>query len=118
MHSRWIHKQRLRNHRSTHNREKAASINKGVPPFYEPGLQQPLLNAIKKGYLKCVVNREEAVLNTDITFITVGTPSQPDGSIDLRYIKSSAIEIGEALNKKDTYHCMHALMFTAVGLGK
>lgn len=89
---------------STHNREKAKSINKGVPPFYEPDLQEPLLNAVKNGYLKCVLNREEAVLNTNITFITVATPSQPNGSIDLRHIKNSAIEIGEALNKKDTHH--------------
>jgi len=89
---------------STHNREKATSINQGVPPFYEPDLQEPLQNAVKNGYLKCVLNREEAVLNTNITFITVATPSQPDGSIDLRHIKNSAIEIGKALNKKDTYH--------------
>lgn len=89
---------------STHNRERATSINRGVPPFYEPGLQETLFNVVKNGYLKCVLNREEAVLNTDITFITVGTPSQSDGSIDLRHIKSSAIEIGKALNKKDTYH--------------
>lgn len=89
---------------STYNREKAKSINQGVPPFHEPGLQEPLANAIRNGYLKCVLNREEAVLNTDITFITVATPSQPDGSIDLRHIRNSAIEIGKALNKKDTYH--------------
>jgi len=89
---------------STHDPEKAASINMGVPPFHEPGLQEPLLDAVRNGYFKCVLNREEAVLNTDITFITVATPSQPDGSIDLRHIKNSAIEIGEALNKKDTYH--------------
>jgi len=89
---------------STNNREKADSINKGVSTFYEPGLQEQLLNVVKSGYLKCVPDREEAVLSTDITFITVATPSQPNGSIDLRYIKSSAIEIGEALSKKDAYH--------------
>ena len=89
---------------STHNREKATSINRGVPPFYEPDLQETLLNTVKNGYLKCVLNREKAVSNTDITFITVATPSQPDGSIDLRHVKDSAIEIGEALNKKDAYH--------------
>jgi UDPglucose 6-dehydrogenase len=89
---------------STHNRERATSINRGIPPFYEPGLQEMLFNVVKNGYLKCVLNREEAVLNTDITFITVATPSQPDGSIDLEHIKNSAIEIGKALNKKDAYH--------------
>jgi UDPglucose 6-dehydrogenase len=89
---------------STHDREKATSINKGTPLFYEPDLQETLLNVVRSGYLKCVLNREEAVLNTDITFITVATPSQPDGSINLQHIKNSATEIGEALNKKDRYH--------------
>jgi len=51
-----------------------------------------------------VLDREEAVLNTGITIISVSTPSQPDGSIDLRFIESSAREIGEALAKKDLYH--------------
>lgn len=89
---------------STHNREKAVLINKGVPPFYEPDLQEKLLNVVKNEYLRCVTNREESVLNTDITFITVATPSQTDGSINLRHMKDSAIEIGETLNKKDSYH--------------
>jgi UDP-glucose 6-dehydrogenase len=51
-----------------------------------------------------MINCEETVLSMDITFITVAIPSQLDGSIDLRHIKNSATEIGEALNKKDTYH--------------
>jgi len=89
---------------STHDPEKAASINRGIPPFYEPNLKEFLQKTVNKGYLKCISDPEQAVLNTDITFITVGTPSQPDGSIDLKYIESSALEIGEALNKKDTYH--------------
>ena len=89
---------------STHDPKKAASINKGIPPFHEPGLQEALQKAVTEGYLKCVLSRGEAVLNTDITFIAVGTPSQPDGSIDLRYIESSAREVGEALKKKKTYH--------------
>jgi len=89
---------------STHDPEKAELINKGVPPFFEYGLEEMLQKVVKKGYLKCVLDREEAVLNTGITIISVSTPSQPDGSIDLRFIESSAREIGEALNKKDAYH--------------
>ncbi len=89
---------------STHDSEKAELINKGVPPFFEYGLEEIMQKVVKKGYLKCVLDREEAVLNTGITIISVSTPSQPDGSIDLRFIESSAREIGEALNKKDAYH--------------
>ena len=58
------------------------------------------------GYLKCLTEREEAILNTEITFVTVGTPSQPNGSIDLEFIEKSAYEIGEALRKKDSYHLL------------
>jgi len=89
---------------STHDPEKAELINKGVPPFFEYGLEEILQKVVKKGYLKCVLDREEAVLDTGITIISVSTPSQPDGSIDLRFIESSAREIGGALNKKDAYH--------------
>jgi len=89
---------------STHDPEKAALINKGVPPFYEVGFEELLRKVVEKGYLKCVLDSGEAVLDTDTTFITVGTPSQRDGSIDLQYIQRSAREIGEALKRKNTYH--------------
>jgi len=89
---------------STHEAKNAGSINRGIPPFHEPNLEEFLRRAVKNEYLKCVLNREEAVLNTDITFIATGTPSQPDGSINLRFIESSAREIGESLSKKDVYH--------------
>ena len=54
--------------------------------------------------MKCVLDRKEAVLNTDVTIISVSAPSQMDGSINLRFVKTSAREIGEALHKKDAYH--------------
>jgi len=89
---------------STHDSVKATLINEGIPPFHEPQLEKLLKKAVSEGYLRCVIGREEAVLNSDVTFIAVGTPSQPDGSIDLKYIKDAAKEIGKALAKKDEYH--------------
>jgi len=90
---------------STHDAEKAAKINEGIPPFFEPNLQELLEKTVHDGSLKCVLNRpDEAVLTTDITFCTVGTPSKPDASIDLQHIERSSQEIGEALREKDTYH--------------
>jgi len=89
---------------STHDSRKVAMISEGVAPFYEPELQEALKEVVKRKALKCTLNTEEAVLNSDISFITVGTPSRPDGSIDLQYIKNSAYEIGEALRKKESYH--------------
>ena len=89
---------------STHDSSKADLVNKGVPLFHEPHLKEMLHEAIVKRYLKAIVGREEAVLQSDVTFITVGTPSKPDGSIDLRFVISAAREIGEALKKKNEYH--------------
>jgi UDPglucose 6-dehydrogenase len=90
---------------STHDAEKAAKINKGVPPFHEPRLQGLLEETIQNGHLKCLVNQtEKAVLETDLTFNAVGTPSRPDGSIDLQFIESSTRDMGRALGKKSAYH--------------
>ena len=84
--------------------EKASLINKGTPPFQEPGLSETLQNVVNKGNLKCTVELEEAVLNTDLTFITVGTPIKADGGINLRFVRNAAHEIGKALEKKSRYH--------------
>jgi UDPglucose 6-dehydrogenase len=85
--------------------EKIAKINKGIPPFHEPGLQQRLSESIQKGYLKGVVGQtDRVILDSDLTFVAVGTPSKPDGSIDLKYIESAACNIGKALKQKKSYH--------------
>ena len=90
---------------STHDAEKAAKINNGIPPFHEPNLQKLLEETIQNGRLTCLINQtEKAVLETDLTFNAVGTPSRPDGSIDLQFIETSTRDIGQALTKKNTYH--------------
>jgi UDPglucose 6-dehydrogenase len=88
----------------THDAEKVEKINKGWAPFYEPKLQELLCNAVKNNLINCTLNYKATILNTNITFITVGTPSKPDGEINLSLIEKAACEIGEALQKKKTYH--------------
>ncbi len=84
---------------------KIEKINQGIPPFHEPGLQEKLSESLAKGNLKGVVGQTDRVVGeTDLTFVAVGTPSRPDGSIDLQYIESAASNIGKALKQKDTYH--------------
>jgi UDPglucose 6-dehydrogenase len=85
--------------------EKIGKINQGKAPFYEPFLQEKLTDSLQKGTLKCLVNQtEKVVFESDLTFVTVGTPSRSDGSIDLKFIESSAYDIGKALAQKDAYH--------------
>ncbi|ASJ16045.1 UDP-glucose 6-dehydrogenase [Thermococcus chitonophagus] len=82
--------------------EKVRKINEGVPPIYEEGLEE-LMRELRGKY-RATTSYEDAILNSDVTFICVGTPSREDGSIDLKYIRSAAEGIGRALNKKDSYH--------------
>jgi UDPglucose 6-dehydrogenase len=86
------------------DKEKTKKMQEGTMPFHEPKLQEELDRAVKTGKLECILNCEEAILNSDITFVAVGTPSRPDGSIDLQFIEAATCEIGEALRKKEDYH--------------
>ena len=89
---------------STYDADKIRLINEKVPPFYEPMLTELLTRGIESGNLKAIYGREEAIFNTDVTFVTVGTPELADGSIDLTFVQKACVEIGHALGKKDEYH--------------
>jgi UDPglucose 6-dehydrogenase len=84
---------------------KINKINQGVPPFHEPGLQEKLTDCIKAGNLRGLANQsEKGILESNLTFVSVGTPSKSDGTIDLKFIEASAHDIGKALRKKSSYH--------------
>ena len=91
---------------STHNEKKAEIINQYESPFFEEGLEEMLadIKENKPELLTCSTDPVQAVLDTDISMITQGTPMRPDKSINLGFIESTAREIGEAFKKKDTYH--------------
>jgi UDPglucose 6-dehydrogenase/GDP-mannose 6-dehydrogenase len=79
--------------------ERVAMVNAGTPPFHEPGLPELLASVDLRGTL----DLEQAVLDSDLTMIAVGTPF--DGTtIDLSYVESVATQIGMALRSKDGYH--------------
>jgi UDPglucose 6-dehydrogenase/GDP-mannose 6-dehydrogenase len=81
---------------------KVDSINNGLPPIYERGLQD-LLKKHVGGRLRASTDLSRAVQQTDLSLIAVGTPF--DGrEIDLTYIKAVSNEIGQALRNKPGYH--------------
>ena len=83
---------------------KIASIRAGRSPIHEPQLQELMEKTIRAGTLKATTNLEDSLGDSDITFVTVGTPSLPDGSISLEYVRSAAESIGRTLNRKQNYH--------------
>lgn len=84
-------------------KETVEKINRKEPTFYEPLIEDALKDAVSKRLLKATGDLDKAVLDSDITFVCVPTPSKKDGSIDTSYIKEVSIALGKAIKKKD-YH--------------
>jgi UDPglucose 6-dehydrogenase len=81
---------------------KVERINRGEPPIHENGLTE-ILRRHAGTRLRATTDLHRAVLDTDITFIAVGTPF--DGQhIDLTFIREAARQIGSALRDKPGYH--------------
>ena len=77
--------------------EKCKKISNGISPFFEPELEKLLRNGLKKK-LK-IANDFLLIKNCDFIFVTVGTPQNTNGSINLSIIKKAISKIGENLEK-------------------
>ncbi|HZS48357.1 MAG TPA: UDP-glucose/GDP-mannose dehydrogenase family protein [Blastocatellia bacterium] len=86
------------------NPVKVEIINSGRSPIVEPGVEELIAKAVKKGQLQATSNVGAAVEESDISLICVGTPGNHNGSLDLTYVKRTCQQIGEALAAKNKYH--------------
>jgi UDPglucose 6-dehydrogenase len=85
------------------DQSKVNQINLGKTPIYEPGLEELLEQHVAGGRLRATTDLEQAVRESDLTLIAVGTPFNRDG-IDLIFVRTCAAQIGAALRSKKTYH--------------
>src|SRR5690242_4908009 len=85
------------------DQERIRQIRNGKAPFHEPQLDGMLEKAVKNKTLDATTDIS-AVRDTRITFVTVGTPSSSDGSIDLMFLKKAIIDLGRTLYGKIGYH--------------
>jgi UDPglucose 6-dehydrogenase len=79
---------------------KIEKLNKGIIPIFEPGLDALVLNNVKNKNLFFTTQLEEALQNSEIVFISVGTPMGNDGSADLQYVLAVAKSIGQLMQKR------------------
>ncbi len=86
------------------NADKVASLNEGRSPIVEKGLDELIRDNAANGRLRATTNTAEAVRDSELSLICVGTPSRKNGSLDLTYLERVAEQIGEALKDKDDYH--------------
>ncbi len=77
--------------------EKIKKLFSGVIPIFEPGIEKLIKKNRKR--IKFSTNIKDAVLDNEIVFIAVGTPSNPDGSPDLSYVENVSREIAKYLEK-------------------
>ena len=83
---------------------KVAAINAGQSPIVERGLPELIARMVAAGRLTATLDAAEAVRTTDASFVCVGTPSAPDGSIGLDYVTDACRIIGKAVAAKGDFH--------------
>jgi UDPglucose 6-dehydrogenase len=80
------------------DRNKIDNLNKGIIPIYEPGLEEMITRNMKKGRLSFTTDIAAALVDSEVLFISVGTPPDEDGSADLKYVLSVARDCGKHIN--------------------
>lgn len=81
------------------DRKKIESLKKGKIPIYEPGLEELIQKNYKERRLYFTTDIKEAVQNSKIIFIAVGTPPRNNGATDLSAVKAVAKDIGKFMNE-------------------
>lgn len=86
------------------NDDKVALVNDGRSPIIEPEIGDLIATAVQEGRLRATTDAAEAVRATDISVISVGTPSRPNGSLSLDAVASVCADIGRPLAAKADRH--------------
>jgi GDP-mannose 6-dehydrogenase len=85
-------------------RTKVDLINSGQSPIIEVDIAEIIAATVKSGRLRATDNQDEAILQTELSFVCVGTPSQSNGNLDLTHIRRVCELIGTALKNKSARH--------------
>jgi len=86
--------------------EKVAMLNAGRSPIVEDAIDTLIAHAVRRGRLKATEDLAGAISETDISFISVGTPSAADGSVSLSAVEAVIRAIGGAIRDKPGPHCV------------
>ena len=87
---------------------KVELINSGNAPVIEKDIDAIISKAVAGGRLSATSDVSKAIHETSVSLICVGTPSQLNGSLDLKHVRNVCVQIGEVLKEKDDYHVVVA----------
>lgn len=85
-------------------RTKVDLINAGKPPIIERDIEEIIAEAVKTGRLHATDDTVQAIRDTELSFVCVGTPSQINGNLDLTHVRNACEQIGQALKCKSVRH--------------
>jgi GDP-mannose 6-dehydrogenase len=86
------------------NPVKVAHINEGRSPIIEEKIGDLIRDTVAKGALRATTDTVRAIAGSDVSVVCVGTPSRPNGSLELDYVERVCAEIGAALAAKKQRH--------------
>lgn len=86
------------------NASKVEQLEAGRSPIVEPGMKELVESARAASKLRATTDFAAAVMETDISFLCVGTPSLRSGKLDLGHVEPVCRQIGEVLKQKSTFH--------------
>ena len=79
-------------------------INAGKSPIIEKDIEEIVVGAVNARRLRATDNTVEALQDTELSFVCVGTPSQINGNLDLTHVRHVCEQLGQALKRKPTRH--------------
>lgn len=85
-------------------RTKVELINSGKSPIIETAIDEIIASAVQSGSLRATEDVVEAIHQTQLSFVCVGTPSQNNGNLDLSYVRRVCEQVGRALEEKAERH--------------
>ena len=86
------------------NTTKVDLINDGKSPIVEAEIGDIIAKGVEDGLLEATTDAAAAVRDTDLSLVCVGTPSNANGSLDLKFVRSVCQDIGTALADKEERH--------------
>jgi GDP-mannose 6-dehydrogenase len=85
-------------------RTKVQLINAGQSPVIETNIGEIVAATVRSGRLRATDDTEQAIRDTELSFVCVGTPSQINGNLDVTYVRRVCEQIGQAIKNKPTRH--------------
>jgi GDP-mannose 6-dehydrogenase len=86
--------------------DKVDHINRGKSPIVEAEIDELIAQAVAEGSLSATQDPARAIQETDLSFVCVGTPSQQNGNLDLRFMRRICEQIGQCLKAKSAWHAV------------